>query len=180
VYDDSTVWENWSWELGETLVNFKNVEPVYTGTHSIAITYTLRGWGGFSLHATSPLTPAVAGVDRLVFWAHGGQGGARYVGIYVQGPQTTSPKILKYIPAGRWTKFEILLSALGNPTQIDRFNIQNYTERPQAVFYLDQIMFTGPPPSALNLSRLQTILEERLVAPEWWRQIDFFPLRGGM
>ena len=51
VYTDALAsgWQDWSWD---TTVNLSNAAPVYSGTASIAATYT-SAWGGLYLHANS-------------------------------------------------------------------------------------------------------------------------------
>ena len=134
VYDDDTVWSNWSWSA---VIDLMNTTPVYTGTHSIAISYTVND-GGFSLHRPMPLY--TSGYENLTFYIYGGVGDT-VVDVYTEDwiGQPSSHVILT-ATEGVWTNTDIPLSDFGNPADITRINMQNHAAIAQPIFYVDEIV----------------------------------------
>lgn len=61
IYDDSTVWEDWSWD---STINLANTTPVQSGVKSIAVTMN-AAWAGFSLRTGTPVN--TSGYTAITF-----------------------------------------------------------------------------------------------------------------
>ena len=135
VYADALAsgWQNWSWD---TTVNLSNAAPVYSGTASIAATYT-SAWGGLYLHANSA---DISTYDTLQFWLHGGSAGGQRISVSLNYNGSTREVAAT---AGTWQKISIPLSELGSPTVVDDLVWQDSTGGAQPTFYLDDIAFVG-------------------------------------
>ena len=145
VYADALAsgWQDWSWD---TTVNRSNTTPVYSGTASIAATYT-AAWGGLYLHADSV---DISAYDTLQFWLHGGSAGGQRISISLNYNGSTHEVTAT---AGTWQKIEIPLTGLGSPTTVTDLVWQDTTGGAQPTFYLDDIAFVGsgtPPPSGVG------------------------------
>lgn len=143
VYDDvlASGWQDWSWS---TTDNLANASPALGGTgHSIAVTIT-AAWGGFSLRAPTPI--ATGGYSAIRFWAYGAPGGSALTA-YIQSSDggAASPGLDFSAPAGVWMPFTVTLATLGNPSFIQRVDIQDRTGSAQPVFSLDDIRLLGVP-----------------------------------
>ena len=57
------------------------------------------------------------------------------------GPISPAQKAIT-IASGQWTQVIVPLSALGNPAQIKRINIQAAAGAAQTTFYLDEVQLT--------------------------------------
>ena len=134
VYDDALAagWENWSWDA---IVNFASTTHVKTGSASIAVSH-MAAWGGLSLRA--PAAVNTASYSAIRFWVYGhGQS----LALYTQpgDSEAASPFFTFTPPADQWTQVTAPLSALGNPAQIKRINLQENTGAAGPVFYLDDV-----------------------------------------
>lgn len=127
-------WADWSWD---TTPDFASTTAVHTGAHAIAVTYKAAD-GGLSLHAPTPINSS--DYSAVEFWAYGGSGGTA-LNFATQATDDAGLSTLVKItaPAGVWTRFNVPLSALGNPPAIARFNWQGATNTIQPTFYLDDI-----------------------------------------
>ncbi|GIV95981.1 MAG: hypothetical protein KatS3mg057_0638 [Herpetosiphonaceae bacterium] len=111
IYHDALAasWQNWSWAS----VDFQATSPVYSGTNSIAVTYS--GWDGLYLYHPGLDT---GGSSRLRFFIHGGNAGGQQLHVYAvraddpdgaHGPEiSVSPPA-----AGAWSEVQISLADLG-------------------------------------------------------------------
>ncbi len=79
IYDDQvrTGWLDWSWN---TTRSFNNSAPIYSGSNSIALSYS-AAWGGLRLHTETPVS--TSGYRALRFQVHGGASGTRKINIRV-------------------------------------------------------------------------------------------------
>jgi hypothetical protein len=128
-------WEDWSWE---SAVRLDVSSPIHSGAAAVGVTYRTAS-AGFSLRA--PQLIDTAGFGAISFWAYGSGSGNALL-IYTEGGDSgpISPaQAAINLPANRWTQVTIPLSALGNPAQIKRINIQERTGAAQATFYLDDM-----------------------------------------
>jgi hypothetical protein len=139
VYDDDTIWHNWSWDA-ETVLD--NTSPVYSGTHSIAITYTAES-GGFSLRRPMPLY--TSGYENLTFYIYGGVGDTVVEVLTEDWHNQQSNHVIITATEGAWTYFDIPLSDFGNPVEISRLDFQNLGAVAQPVFYMDEIVIHTTP-----------------------------------
>jgi uncharacterized repeat protein (TIGR01451 family) len=137
VYDDATTWANWSWSAEADLAS---TAQAFTGTNSIAITYTGQ-WAALSLRRPDADLDG-ADVRSISLQIYGGEGGTR-VGVYTQdSSDTDSPgKPIIDAPAGEWTEVTVTMEDLGNPAAIRRVNVQDQSglAAPRPVFYVDEI-----------------------------------------
>jgi hypothetical protein len=150
VYQDSlnSGWANWSWD---TNVNLAASSPVYSGSHSIAATFT-SAWGGLYLAANQVFSSAP--YDTLEFWVNGGSRGGQKVRVMLSdGSYTLLSNYAVEIPtpAGAWKQVKLSLSDLGEPGRIGGIVWQDTSGGSQPTFYLDAISFTyqgspAPPP----------------------------------
>jgi uncharacterized repeat protein (TIGR01451 family) len=140
VYDDALAsgWQNWSWD---TTVNLSNASPVYSGTASIAVTYT-SAWGGLYLHANSV---DISAYDTLRFWLHGGSTGGQEISV---GIDYNGNSYQVTATTGTWQRVDVPLSELGSPTTVSDLVWQDGVGGTQPTFYLDEVVFvnTGTPP----------------------------------
>jgi hypothetical protein len=138
VYDDALAagWQNWSWD---TTVNFAATAQVRTGTKAIAITHT-KAWAGFSVRAPAAIN--TAGYSAIRFWIYGH---GRSLVLYTQPTDdgAASPFFTFTPAAGAWTQVTVPFSALGNPAQLRRINIQEGGGAAQPVFYVDDLRLVG-------------------------------------
>ena len=139
VYSDSLAagWNNWSWN---TTANFANTSPVYSGTNSIAVTYT-AAWGGLYLATNTAVTSAP--YDTLQFWINGGSQGGQKLRVLLadSGYNLIGSGVDLSASAGAWTQVKITLTDLGNPAQIGGIVWEDTSGGAQPTFYLDQISF---------------------------------------
>lgn len=139
IYTDSLAagWENWSWS---TTTNFAATAPVYSGTRSLAVTYT-AAWAGLYLHRNTLVNSA--DYDLLRFWVHGGSAGGQRLEVKLAdgGNNVLSTSVTVTAQAGVWSQVDIPLAALSAPGQISGVVWQDITGAAQAQFFLDQISF---------------------------------------
>lgn len=139
VYDDSLAanWLNWSWSGG---VELSSTAVVYSGSHSIRVTY--EGWGGLSFYkADIPLY----GKTHLRFFVHGGSGTDKPLWVFVNYEDgSEGPRHSFTAKAGQWQKIEVPLDTL-NPAnrKITRLNWQNASGNGGLTVYFDEIKFVG-------------------------------------
>ncbi len=162
-------WQNWSWD---STVNFATPSPVYSGSASVAVTYT-AAWGGLYLHTYTLIDSA--GYDTLRFWVHGGAQGGQGVEVKLaDGTQTLGQGVAVSIAANTWTKVDVPLSRLGSPAQISGVAWQDTTGHGQATFYLDQIAFVNsgftptptPPPGAGPALNVDASAARHAISPD--------------
>jgi hypothetical protein len=107
---------------------------VHTGNASISVTYT-KAWAGLYLHSAAPTSTAE--YDLLRFWIHGGSAGGQTLRVVANtdGSNTFAVNAQTKV----WTKIDVPLSDLGNPTNISDLYWQDATGGAQPTFYLDDI-----------------------------------------
>jgi hypothetical protein len=164
VYGDTLAsgWQDWSWN---TTVSLSNATPVYSGTASIAATYT-SAWGGLYLHANST---DVSAYDTLQFWLHGGNAGGQRISVSLNYNGSTREVTAT---AGTWQKISIPLSELGSPATVTDLVWQDGTGGAQPTFYLDDVAFVGsgtvvppPPPSIGPALTVNATADQHLISP---------------
>ena len=96
-----------------------------TGASSLAVTYT-AGWGGLSLRQRPAIN--TAGYSSIRFAVYGRAGSGR-LSLYTQSTDggAGQPKFQFTPTPNVWSQIDVPLSALGNPTQIARINIMDWT-----------------------------------------------------
>jgi uncharacterized repeat protein (TIGR01451 family) len=169
VYDDALAsgWANWPY--GSIDHDFANASPVYSGTASIAVTYT-GGWSGLQLGYGGAYLDVNA-YDTLRFWVHGGSTGGQPIVVFV----TLNSGDIEHsiIPqANTWTQVDI--SLLDHASR-EVYSIQwfNNSADSQSTFYLDQVVFvdTGavppppPPPTAGPALSVDAAADRHLISP---------------
>jgi hypothetical protein len=139
IYDDdlATGWSDWSWAS----VDLAATSPVYSGSHSIAVTYT-AGWQGLSLYYPGLVT---TGFTHLRFFIHGGGAGGQVLRVYAirasDSAGSHGPEVAVSPPAANsWTEVQIPLTDLGAAnTTIVRLVWLDYSGGAQPTFYIDDI-----------------------------------------
>jgi endoglucanase len=136
VYGDSLVWDNWSW--GST-IDLAATQQIQSGTASMGVTYTGAG-GAASFRVGAPVAPAGVGIT---FWAYGSAAG-NTIDVRTMGSDGGDAGVAKRIsiPAGVWTKITVTWAELGNPATVARVNIEDGTNAPQALFWIDDLQVT--------------------------------------
>ena len=144
VYQDSLQngWEDWSWAT----VNVAATAPVHGGTKSISV--AAANWQAVYLHAPAPVDPA--SYTGLTFWVNGGATGGQVV--QVQGTINNVGQTaiaLAPMPTNAWRQVTVSLAGLGftNGVQVEGFWLQVPTVAAVPTFYVDDVSFTGPPPT---------------------------------
>ena len=148
VYTDalSNGWQNWSWAT----VNFKNNQPVQSGTASIAV--SAGAWQALYLHHDAFDSSLYS---NLVFWIDGGSTGGQL--LQVQATLDGTAQAVVTLPAlavNTWQQVTIPLASLGvqGKSNLDGFWIQDRSGKTQPQFYVDSISFTAPPPAVVNVT----------------------------
>ena len=138
-------WADWSWSASHAVSSSKT----YNGAPSLAITYS-AGWAGFSLDNATPVN--TAGYTAIQFAVYGASGGGN-LGLYTQatGSGAAGPEYTFTPTANVWKVITAPLSALGNPAQISRINIQDLTGNTQPTYYIDALKLAAAPSVALSL-----------------------------
>lgn len=147
VYNDALAagWQDWSYN--DVSVDYANMTPALSGTHSIAVTYT-GGWSGVQIgYGGAHLD--VSAYDTLRFWIHGGATGGQPV--YFTAHLRSGEIERALTPqAGAWTQIDISLLeyATRELYSLEWFNNSGSAQSP---FYIDSIVLvdTGaaPPPT---------------------------------
>lgn len=171
VYSDSLAagWQNWSWS---TTANFATTSPVYSGSRSLAVTYS-GAWGGLYLH--TDVLIAGSAYDTLRFWVHGGSAGGQGVEVKLADAALNfGVGVPVSIPANSWVKVDVPISSLGSPAQISGVVWQDTTGQSQPTFYLDQVSLVNqsvtPTPTPLPGSgpalSVNVAANRRLINPD--------------
>jgi hypothetical protein len=139
VYEDALAsgWNDWSWNTTSSV----NTTRVKSGTSSLAVKYQ-SGWAGLSWQRSTPMSTAA--YTALHFWVYPTASTTLRVGL--QTSDTVDPQQTYTLTptVNTWTEVNIPLTALGNPAQIARINIQEGAGAKPATFYLDQVSLSGP------------------------------------
>jgi len=145
IYDDALLTGWAASTYNDATVNITNTDPVYQGTHSIAVTYD-GGWAGVWL-ANWDSSLDVSAYDTLRFWINGGaEGGYPVVFTFhfdgdMEIVQTITPV------ADTWMQIDV--SLLGY-TSLGFYGIEMFNNSNDArpAFYVDQIVLvdTGAAP----------------------------------
>ena len=148
IYEDALAsgWHDWSWSMRSAT----DTTCKATGASSLAVTYT-AGWAGLSFRRA----PAVntAGYSAIRFAVFGRTGSGRLSLVIQSTDGGPGSQRVEFTPTPNvWSEINVPLSALGNPTQIARINIQDGTGAVMPTFNLDTLRLVGPPPPTLALS----------------------------
>lgn len=135
IYDEglNPEWQVWGWGNTNDLANEE--EPL-SGSKAIKINYE-GTWGGFSLH---PVSLDLTGYKTLTLSMYGGLGSGD-VQLYIKdlAGVTFGPTPLLDVVEGQYTTFEIVLSDIGSPSDINEIVLQDVgTEN--NVIYVDDIV----------------------------------------
>ena len=123
IYDETlnTDWNDWSWA---TTRNFNNTSPVRVGSKSARVDYT--PWGALSLRKIS--TTVNTNTSTAVrFWIRTPV--ASTMKVYTSSTDTggDGTGFTFTTPANQWREYIVTRSQLGNPSQIKRVHIQNFS-----------------------------------------------------
>jgi hypothetical protein len=148
VYEDALAsgWESWSWNTNLSPDATRKV----TGASSLAVAYT-DGWAGLSLRVGTPIP--TAGYSSLRFAVYGRPGSGK-LSLFTQPTDSGDASSgFEFTPApNAWNEVDVPLSALGNPYQIARINIMDWTGALQPTYNLDTLRLIARPLPALALS----------------------------
>ncbi len=148
IYEDALAggWQDWSWN---TTLSTDTVNKA-TGTSSLAVTHT-AGWAGLSLRASPAIN--TAGYSSIRFSVYGrANGGALAVSIQTTDSGPVSNQFVLTPTPNAWKVINVPLSALGNPGQIARLNIMEWTGAAQPTYNLDTLRLIGQTLPALSLT----------------------------
>lgn len=145
IYDDALAsgWEDWSWNTSLSVDTSKKV----TGASSLAVTYS-AGWAGLSLRTGSPINTDGYSALRFSVYGSAGSGKLALSTQTTDGGTGSAPFVFTPTP-NTWTVINVPFSALGNPGQIARLNIQDQTGNVQPTYNIDTLRLIG---KALSLA----------------------------
>jgi hypothetical protein len=153
VYDDVLVsgWQDWSYN--SITVDYGDTSTVYTGTHSIAVTYD-GGWSGLQVGYHSAYLD-VSAYDTFRFWIHGGSTGGQPIALVISLESGDIEQTITPV-AGTWTQVDVSLLDY-SPRDVYSVEWFNNSGSSHPTFYLDEMSFvnTGaptstPPPSGVG------------------------------
>jgi hypothetical protein len=135
IYDDQLAqgWENWSWAV----VDMKASSPVYSGSSSIAITYS--SWCGLYLAQRGGIS--TSSYSFLRFYIHGGSAGGQKFRLFAHLNGVEGPAVNVPVPqANTWLEVRVPLIELGAAGKsITGLTWQSTHGSPQPTFYIDEI-----------------------------------------
>lgn len=149
LYQDSFTngWQNWSWAT----VNAGNVNPVNSGSSSIAV--TSAPYTALRFHHDAMSSEPYA---SLTFWINGGSAGGQQLKINALLSGVAQPDYpLPPLVANTWTKITIPLSALGVADKPDLTDIwfQESAGLNEPTYYIDDVRLDlAPPPATVNVT----------------------------
>lgn len=163
VYDDALHTDWVASTYNAAVVDLSHTDPVYQGTHSIAITYN-GGWAGVWLANWNGSLDA-SHCDTLSFWIHGGTEGG-YPVMFTFHFENDIDVVQTVVPVtGAWTRVDV--SLLGYAS-LHFYGIEIFNNSPDAhtPFYVDQIVLTDsgatpPLPAADNLALSVDVTADR-------------------
>jgi hypothetical protein len=150
IYSDALLngWQSWGW----TTIDFESTNVVHGGGKAIQVTIG-NAWEAIYLHHNALDTSAYA---QLSFWIHGGAAGGQQLQVQALLSGQARPGVaLATLQANTWRQVTLSMSDLGVAGQpnFDGFWIQDRAGRPQATFYLDDlVLLAAPTPPATNSS----------------------------
>lgn len=141
VYDDAVgaAWDQWGgW--GTDLQDAANTERPYAGANALKVVYKANSWGAVQFHpkANFDLPNGHTGIRLSIYGGAGVVAGNKMV-VYIKdrdGVESTG-KELALVP-GAYTTYEILLSDLGDPANINELVIKNNNSTSITV-YIDEV-----------------------------------------
>jgi chitodextrinase len=152
IYDEAlaTGWDDWSWS---TTRNFVNTNPVKIGTKSLRLDYS--AWSALSLRRAAGAVNTSSST-AIRFWIYTPV--ATTIKVYTSSSDNggDASGYTFTTTANTWTEQTITNSQLGNPTQIQRIHVQNYTGN-SATAYIDNLQLTS-----INGARIGTLEEPSL------------------
>ena len=142
-------WAKWNgW--GAPVQDMANTELPKDGANAIKIGYD-NAYGGFQFHPNSPSPFLTTGIHSVRLSVAGGAGTAAgtKLMVYIKTQEGTggddADKVTIELGApGTYKTFDIPLSKLKNPANINELVIQNSGTNP-ATFYVDEVGLFGPP-----------------------------------
>lgn len=129
-------WEAAGWSYGAT-VDLVSTTRSVSAPNAIAVTFT-EDFGGLAFRSATP----IAGADyRAIAFSVWGAPGGSPLGVYSQPTDDGAASALYGFnaPENSWTEVTVPLSALGSPTTIKRFAIQDDGGRPGTTIYVDDV-----------------------------------------
>lgn len=139
VYADAinSNYQDWSWSCYRN----PSATPAIEGSYSLRVDY--GGYGGVSLRRNTPLTTSANTVIK--FWVYSTTSAPLQV--YTQSTDGGGNSSVANISANanQWKEITVTMAQLGNPTQIQRINIQEGVGASPAIF-LDYIRFDSSTP----------------------------------
>jgi hypothetical protein len=141
VFDDvvGAAWDKWGgW--GTDLQDVANTERPYAGANALKVVYKAGSWGAVQFHpkADFNLPNGHTGIRLSIYGGAGVVAGNKMV-VYIKnraGVESTG-KELTLVP-GAYTTYEILLSDLGDPANINELVIKNNNSTSITV-YIDEV-----------------------------------------
>jgi hypothetical protein len=139
IYEDARAsgWDNWSWNTSLSVDTTRKA----SGASSLAVAYT-AGWAGLSFRAGAAVN--TAGYSSIRFSVYGKTGSGN-LAVYTQptdGGAGSPAYVFKPTP-NAWSVVDVPLSALGNPGQIARVNVQDQTGTVQPAYNVDSLRLVG-------------------------------------
>ena len=135
IYEDSLAsgWQNWSWSANLSADTANKA----SGASSLAVAYT-SGWAGLSFANDTPV--ATAGYSSIRFSVYGKPGGGA-LSLYTQPTGTgANSASFQFTPAANaWKVVDVPMSALGNPAQIGRLTLMDWTGAVQPAYNIDSL-----------------------------------------
>jgi hypothetical protein len=145
IYDGQTNLNNgWAnWDYG-SILNFANTTPVYSGAFSISATMPpwSRIWFVNNMMDVTLYT-------NFAFRVNGGPGGGQYLQVAASTNGVDGTWVdIGPLQTNTWQQITVPLAALGvaNATNLNFLWINNWSDNPQPVFYLDDISLTAKTP----------------------------------
>lgn len=168
IYDDSLTggFQDWSWNCTR---DFNATQPVYSGTHSIAVTIN-SGFGALRFNNSSGFNQKL--YQSVSFWINGGYSGGQLLqisAVNVNDPYKAG-LLLPPLAPNAWQHYVVPLSTLGvtNGSKCTGFWLQDSSGGPQPTYYVDNVELLGPPPPAVLQVGINATLPLRTADDRWF------------
>jgi len=148
IYEDALAsgWDNWSWNTALSVDTARKA----SGASSLAVAYTAP-WAGLSFRAGAAVN--TAGYSSIRFSIYGKPGSGKLAVSTQPTDGGAASTAFAFTPtANAWTVVDVPLSALGNPGQIARLNIQDQSNTVQPAYNLDSLRLVGKTLAPLALA----------------------------
>jgi hypothetical protein len=148
IYEDALAsgWNNWSWNTTLAVDTLHKA----SGASSLTATYT-QGWAGLSFRTSPAIATSV--YSSIRFFVYGRTGSGKLAVTTQPTDSGNASTTFVFTPAANvWTQVDVPMSALGNPGQIARVNIMDWTGAVQPTYNLDSLRLIGTTAAVLALS----------------------------